>query len=303
MFIFEKVRYDTKMIKIVTHSGGFHADDVFAVAAFQLLLGKENVEVTRTRDEDIIATADYVVDVGGVYDHTAKRYDHHQNGAPVRDNGIPYAGFGLMWQHYGEEICGSKEVADYIEEKLCQQVDAGDNGVSLMEPNDFDIKITSLDGFIKEWQAAPDSDEVMDVQFEKVVEVIREYLRRKIAAGKRKVLDTALAKELYEKATDKRIIVSDIGLSSKYFMEYEEVEMVIFPSHPDNGKGWMAIAVPLPEKDFEHKVLFPAAWGGLTGEVLVSASGIVDARFCHRNLFLAVFETKEAAIAAASLAR
>lgn len=36
-------------IKVVTHSGGFHADDVFGVAALSLLLGKENIEVVRTQ--------------------------------------------------------------------------------------------------------------------------------------------------------------------------------------------------------------------------------------------------------------
>jgi uncharacterized UPF0160 family protein len=53
------------MKTVATHSGGFHADDVFAVATFQLLLGKENIQVIRTRDEAVIAAADYVVDVGG----------------------------------------------------------------------------------------------------------------------------------------------------------------------------------------------------------------------------------------------
>ena len=89
------------MKTVVTHSGNFHGDDVFAVAAFQLLLGVDEVQVIRTRDDATIEKGDYVVDVGGVYDHEQNRYDHHQPGAPVRENGIPYAAFGLMWKHYG----------------------------------------------------------------------------------------------------------------------------------------------------------------------------------------------------------
>ena len=77
------------MQKIITHSGSFHSDDIFAVATLQLHFGVENVEVIRTRDEEIIASGDIVVDVGGVYDAEKQRFDHHQNGAPVRDNGIP----------------------------------------------------------------------------------------------------------------------------------------------------------------------------------------------------------------------
>ena len=54
-------------IKIITHNAGFHTDDVFAVATLQLLLG-DKTEVIRTRDEEIIQSGDYVVDVGGIYD-------------------------------------------------------------------------------------------------------------------------------------------------------------------------------------------------------------------------------------------
>ena len=67
------------MIKIATHSGGFHTDDVFAVATLQLVHRVENVEIIRTRDEEELAKADIVVDVGGIYDVSSKRFDHHQN--------------------------------------------------------------------------------------------------------------------------------------------------------------------------------------------------------------------------------
>lgn len=35
-------------------------------------------EVVRTRDEAELARCDIVVDVGAVYDHARRRYDHHQ---------------------------------------------------------------------------------------------------------------------------------------------------------------------------------------------------------------------------------
>jgi uncharacterized UPF0160 family protein len=93
------------MKKVATHDGSFHSDDVFAIAALQLLLGENEVEVVRVPKDSPSIEADYVVDVGGVYDHERRRYDHHQPGAPVRENGIPYAAFGLVWRHYGADIC------------------------------------------------------------------------------------------------------------------------------------------------------------------------------------------------------
>ncbi|HMA77996.1 MAG TPA: MYG1 family protein, partial [Candidatus Paceibacterota bacterium] len=89
------------MTTIITHSGSFHPDDVFAVAALRLAHKEQDVNVIRTRDESVIAVGEWVVDVGGVHDPAAQRFDHHQPGAPVRENGIPYAAFGLVWQHIG----------------------------------------------------------------------------------------------------------------------------------------------------------------------------------------------------------
>ena len=37
-------------------------------------------DLIRTRDASKLATCDVVVDVGGVYDPSTHRYDHHQRG-------------------------------------------------------------------------------------------------------------------------------------------------------------------------------------------------------------------------------
>ena len=49
---------------IATHSGSFHADDVFGVAVLAAL--SPDHRIVRTRDPQEIAPADFVVDVGGV---------------------------------------------------------------------------------------------------------------------------------------------------------------------------------------------------------------------------------------------
>ena len=63
--------------KIVTHDGTFHGDEVFGCA----LMGKfypGRIEIERSRDPEVIATADMVLDVGEVYDIKTARLDHHQ---------------------------------------------------------------------------------------------------------------------------------------------------------------------------------------------------------------------------------
>jgi uncharacterized UPF0160 family protein len=111
-----------KKIKLVTHSGNFHADDVFATATLILLLEKQgkkvpenladldqlnqaDFEIIRSRDESDIESADICYDNGRGYDVDLKIFDHHQQGgAGERDNKVPYAAFGLLWKHYGLEL-------------------------------------------------------------------------------------------------------------------------------------------------------------------------------------------------------
>lgn len=122
---------------VVTHNGVRHADDVAAVAA--LLILYPNAEVVSTRDPVIIDRSDYAVDVGGVHDPERGRFDHHQRGgAGARDNGVPYASFGLVWNFYplAADILGTlhvpsehrREVHRMVDERLVQGIDAADCG-------------------------------------------------------------------------------------------------------------------------------------------------------------------------------
>lgn len=78
----------------------------------------------RTRDPEVLKTCDIVVDVGGVYDHSAKRYDHHQKLVFIiivrtvffREftdnmqtlNILPFntklSSAGLVYAHYGQKL-------------------------------------------------------------------------------------------------------------------------------------------------------------------------------------------------------
>ncbi len=287
------------MKKVITHNGSFHSDDVFAVATLQLHFGVENVEVIRTRDESVIASGDIVLDVGGVYDPDHQRFDHHQNGAPVRDNGIPYAAFGLIWKHYGEEVAGSQEAAEVIERRLVLPIDANDNGVSIFELTPLGVSpalVQDIVGLYKpEWGSAEDVDE----GFTKACVWAGEVLSRAVSHAKADMAEKDYVRSVYESATEKEVIVFDKQVSSIYLIEYPEVLVSICP---EEGGNWTAAMVRENYDSFKTKRQFPESWAGLRNEELVAISGIPDAVFCHKARFFFVARSKEGVLEAAKKA-
>src|SRR3989344_5773340 len=168
---------------LVTHNGSFHTDDVFACAALSLLLEREKVpfEIIRTRDEGVIAKADYVFDVGGVYDAEQNRFDHHQpGGAGKRENGIEYSSFGLVWRKFGEKLCGSREAADLLDKKLVAPIDALDNGFDLVEKTHSVFPYLIQDFFRVMRPTWRETDSKIDEMFLKSVSIAKEILIREI---------------------------------------------------------------------------------------------------------------------------
>ena len=107
-----------KNITAFTHSGKFHADDVFSSALLRYI----NPEITITRGNRVPEDFE-----GIVFDIGRGRYDHHQRDSRVRENGIAYAAFGLLWEELGAEILGSEELAQKFDEAFVQPLDNNDN--------------------------------------------------------------------------------------------------------------------------------------------------------------------------------
>lgn len=291
-----------KEIKIVTHNRHFHPDDVFAVAALSMLI-KEPFKVVRTRNPLMIKDADYVVDVGGEYDEEKNRFDHHQkDGAGIRDNGIPYASFGLMWKKYRIEISGSDEVAKIIEKKIVEPIDASDNGIGLIKPI-FDgvypyLCFDAINSLNPTWK---EKDKNRDDLFMEAVEWAKKILLREIEIAKHFILGKEFVEKAYENAKDKRLIILDNEYSWKEVVnKYEEPLFVIEPNF--EGENWRVVAVRDDIHSFKNRKNFPENWAGKRDQEFVSEAGVPDAIFCHNNLFISVAHSKEGAIKLAKLA-
>lgn len=288
------------MKKVITHSGPFHADDVFAVATLQLVFGSNEIEVTRTRDESIINSGDIVLDVGGVYEPDRQRFDHHQVGAPVRENGVPYAAFGLIWKYYGENLCGSAEIVASVEKSLVMPVDASDNGFSLFNLTVPNLKPVTLSDLIGMFNPANGSSAEIDAAFLAITALARDVISRSIEHAKLKAGLKQIAANIYNSAENKQLLIFEVPISRTVLTDYPDVQMMVSPDNPVSSSNWLATAIPVASGSFELRVRFPEEWGGLAGEELAKISGIPDAVFCHRAGFLFVSKTQEGALAAAN---
>lgn len=297
---------------VLVHSGTFHTDDVFAVASLSLLLeGKDpavvgkKIHIVRTRDMAQIDAADYVADVGLVYDQEKNRFDHHQvEGAGQRSNGIPYASFGLVWKKFGEKICGSVTVAARVEENLVQAVDAADNGKELCAPVMEDVRpymlhdaTMSLNPTWKEEKN--DADTVAYAAFIEAVHFAKKILSREIEKAHAAEEAAIFVKKAYDTSSDKRLIILDDGYPwTREILTHPEPLFVVFPA----TVGWHVRAVPVKRGGFEVRKDLPKAWAGKNGKEFQEISGVADAVFAHRNLFLCGAMSREGAIALAKKA-
>jgi len=281
---------------IATHNGNFHADDVFSIAAFKILCPA--FKLIRTRDSELIAKADIVIDVGGEYDPDTDRFDHHQRGgAGERENGIPYSSFGLVWQKYGLEICGGKqEVANAVDAGLVSTIDAIDCGHVKGVAEGISLSQT-IGMFNPTWQE--DSD--FDACFDEAVEFASRLLTRFIASAAGGISAKAIVAKAIDDAADPRVIVLEKYTPWKKTVHAlsKEALYVIYPA--PTGQ-WRIQAVPVEPGSFENRKSLPKPWAGLSGSELQEMSGIDDAMFCHNGLFIAGAESFESTMEMASIA-
>ena len=290
-------------MQVATHNGSFHADEVFAIAALDLL--PEPLEVVRTRDRDVLAAADLRVDVGFKYEPQAGDFDHHQRDFDlVRDNGVGYASFGLVWREFGGQVCaGDQEVADAVEGSLVQAVDANDTGQQITQSLIEGVRPMTVNsvvgGFNTRWDEDLTAEEERE-RFDAAVELARGILAREIesaAAGRRSV---QIVRDAIAAAEDPRIVVLANNAPWKQVVvtEAPDALFVIYPKR----QGFGVETVPAELGAFENRRDLPAEWAGLEDADLAAVTGVDDALFCHSKRFLAVARSREGAERLAALA-
>lgn len=286
----------SKKIRIITHNGKFHVDDLMAVAALQLLHGVESTEVLRSRDPKVWAIGDYVVDVGGVYDAETNRFDHHQKGgAGARADGTPYSALGLVWKHYGGKLCGSKTVAERLDQEMVIPIDLADNGIDVYTPTKEEIHPYLVHRFLAVLRPTWKEGDVYDERFIELLSWARRLIEREIVMARDNEEGEQFVKKAYDDARDKRIILL-AGPYPWYNVLAKTPDAIYVVKEKSQANGWEVECVRDDVHSFKNRKSLPPPWRGLRDQDLAAVTGVSDAVFCHNGGFIAVAKSKEGAL-------
>ena len=284
-----------------THDGRFHADEIFALAVLNLIY--PDLEIVRSRDENVYKNADIIVDVGHIYDPDNLIFDHHQRSFTLkRESGIPYASFGLVWKQYGESLCGSSKTAEYIDSVIVQAIDADDNGIDIYETKIDGVGFHTLSDIIESFVPRHVDDDKVQIGFDRALNFATSYMKRQIKLAK-EFFEVALPniRNAIKVAEDPRILIFkkfDKTWLNFIARESEKALFVIFPTH---RKTWAIRSVPKIGQKFEYCKLLPADWGGRQKD-FAEISDVQDALYCHNGCFLAEADSLEGAVKLAVIA-
>lgn len=281
-----------KDANVITHSGEFHADDVFAVAILSFL---KEIKLTRTRDIEGVSNDTIIVDVGFEYDGKRK-FDHHQGLMITRKNGGNFASAGLIWMHYGKEILEKNnlqfknEVFEVVDE-LMSKIDAYDNGETETE-SEISKLISEFNPNIVYELSSYDSCFIEAVMF-----------ARKIIANKIKIAESKY-REYEEIKKEIKITKGNTVFLKKYYpnwceniLEIDEKHKIDYIVYPYiDGSVHIVCIPPDRRKKFEQRKPMPKEWAGLSGEELEQEIGIEGAIFCHLKQFFMAVNSEETAI-------
>jgi uncharacterized UPF0160 family protein len=290
-----------KKILIVTHNGRFHTDELLAAATLSLHLGDTPHEIVRSRDPKVWETADFLVDVGGEYDPSRGRFDHHQTGGAGERNGIAYSSFGAVWKEFGVLLSKSTSVAEAIERKLAYPVDATDNGMDIYRALRPDIHPYGLHQFVVAWNSTWKEGDKQAERFLELVGFFKRMLEREIASVRDTEEGEAITRKLYHEAADKRVIIMDDQYPNDPLAEFPEPLFVVKPARQNTF--WEVECVRNDIHSFKNRKDIPEEWAGKMGEELASVTGVPDAIFAHLKRFIAVARSKEGALRLAEMAR
>ncbi|KAJ8711903.1 hypothetical protein PYW08_008857 [Mythimna loreyi] len=321
----------SRIMKIGTHDGVFHCDEVLACYMLKLLPQYKDAVIVRTRDTAKLNECDIVVDVGAVFDHEKKRYDHHQREfnetlSSLRPElgdkfKIKLSSAGLVYTYYGEEVIkqlvpknASLNPTDLtviykkVYQNFIEEIDAIDNGVPIAseEPR-YKIR-TNLSSRVARLNPEWNSKQIVNLDeiFEKAMALVSEEFKYSINYF---ISVWFPAREYVRSSLDNRFEIHKSGQILEFTERFpwkehlfdleeemnigHEIKYVLFNDKPNS---WRVQAVPVNPTSFLTRKPLHKSWWGVRDEVLSEVAGIEGCIFCHSTGFIGGNTSREGAL-------
>ncbi|WP_417807486.1 MYG1 family protein [Thioclava sp.] len=296
---------------LVTHSGGFHADELLSSVILTRLF--PDAQLMRSRDKTWITPDEsrIIYDVGGQFDADLQIFDHHQRPNPLREDGQPYSSFGLIWARYGRDYLHAMDVpADDLDaihgsfdRGFVLPIDLLDNGaVNASEAGPLFAGLT-LPVLLESLKPVFDdrAEGADDRAFLAALPVARAFVEAQIRRKAAKFRAEAMVMAAIETAGAGRILDLPMGMPFRAGVEAAGADHLLFVIHP-RGSDWALTTIRTGDDTFDTRADLPTAWAGLTDNALEDVSGVKGAKFCHNGRFIAVASTRDAIVQMAELA-
>lgn len=263
-------------MKIITHDGQFHTDEIFAIVLLSKFVNHKRFEVIRTRDKvklEKYKNKDWVwvIDVGGEYNHYMYNFDHHQQSFDtVNQFGNLLSSCGLIFKELTPFL--KLKLSDYVYsrlETLVNKIDMQDNGVEYYPEFEF-ISLYNHAG---------------ENGFELALNAATNYLDNLFVKWENEEHNKNLIRDAVQNARDS-IISSDVYIPITKEMNATDNKLLVFK----RGENQYAIKSLNDgiDVDFSVRCKAPDSWLGLTEDALCEISGFKNMVFCHKNGFLTI---------------
>jgi uncharacterized UPF0160 family protein len=305
-----KLRIKMTITHLITHSGGFHADELLSSVILTKLF--PNAELLRTRDRDWLTPSlnKIIYDVGGDYNADNQIYDHHQRPGPLRHDGQPYSSFGLIWAHYGKQYLQALDVPESdvelihkaFDQEFILPIDQLDNGA--MEPSVAGpLSILTLPSLFDMMKPVFDnsSSNATDDAFLQALSIARIFVEASITDRAAVLRAKSIVNDAIAKAGKSQILELPMGMPYLSALRASGADHLLFMIAP-RGDDWTINGIKLNNDTFDQRADLPASWAGLTDADLETASGVEGAIFCHNARFIAVANSRDAIIKMADIA-
>ena len=314
-------------MKLYTHDGVFHADEVFASVVLLKIFNQDRIERVSFISNEVKEMEEKGEAI--VYDIGGGRYDHHQKGGNgyrvIDEEENPkgfYSSFGLIWREFGQEYCQKvlvnsiatliydiniEELSSIIDSTFVSGIDAIDTGEYKTEKGS--VRILNVSNIIslcnKDWYEDFDLDGLtknlkkkeskIDFHFQDGLWIARNILEKVVKNEAAKLAAKDIVIDAINNAKDGIMTLEYFVPWQSPVQEYgDEILFIVFPSMRG---GWNVQAVPPFAGSRDQKIPFPVNWRGVK-----ELPGIPDFIFCHPAGCIAGAESKESCIKMAKMA-